>query len=143
MSLDGGQDIEVEDEESSEDDLDYDGECRFPFQLLLLELTHGMTAGPGFDTSNIGRGRNESEPALDYRMAGVVRRYEAHASKGEGHGEQDERETRFDVEVLASLTERAMRMPTAQDSNFWIVSVYVSPWPFFLAVKHLRMGYGI
>lgn len=127
----GGQDIEVEDEESSEDDLDYDGECRLSFQVLLFDLTHCMIAGQRFDTSSTRRGCNDSEPAgLDFRMANVVRRYEVHASEGEEHGGQEERKTSFDVEALASLTERAMGMPTAQDPNFWIVSVYVSPMVF-------------
>ena len=136
-NLGGGQDFEDEDEESSEDDLDSDGECRFPFKFLLLELTHYMTAGQRFDTCSTTRGSNDSEPAgLDYRMASVVRRYEARASEGErdgrqegetGDGRQEERET----EALASLAERAMeramRMPTTQDPKFWVVSVYVSP----------------
>jgi len=118
VNLGGGQDIEVEDEEFSEDDLDFDDECRLPFQALLLELTNCMTAGQRFDTST-RRGPNDSEPVgLDYRLASVVRRYEAQASEGEGHDRQDE---------LASLAERAMRiMPTAQDPNFWKVCVYVS-----------------
>ncbi|KAF8322378.1 hypothetical protein F5887DRAFT_1087234 [Amanita rubescens] len=99
VNLGGGQDIEVEDEEFSEDDLDFDDE-----------------SGQRFDTST-RRGPNDSEPVgLDYRLASVVRRYEAQASEGEGHDRQDE---------LASLAERAMRiMPTAQDPNFWKVCVY-------------------
>jgi hypothetical protein len=128
MNMGGGQDIEVEDDDSSEDDLDYDGEGRLPFQVLLFDLTRGaMIAGQRSDTSSTRRIRNDSEPAgLDYRMANVVRRYEAHASEDEGHGRQEERETSFDVEALTSLTKRAMRMPTAEDPKFWIVSVYVS-----------------
>lgn len=95
------------------------------FQVLLFDLTHSMIAGLRSDTR---RGHNDSEPAgLDYQMANIVRQYEAHTSEGEGHSRQEEHETSFDIETLASLTECAMRMPTAQDPNFWIVSVYVSP----------------
>jgi hypothetical protein len=134
VRLGGGQDIEVQDEEFSEDDIDFDDECRLPFQALLLELTNGMTAGQRFDTS-MRRGRNDSEPVgLDYRMASVVRRYEAHASDGEGYDRQDE---------LAPLAERAMRMPTVQDPNFWKVCVYVSLWSSGLSCRQLSDNHGI
>ena len=119
MALGGGQDIAVQ-EETSDDDLDYDGECRFSIPVLLLELTCSMTVDQR-------RGHNDSEMAgLDDRMVHVIRQYEAHASEAKSHDRPEEGETASDVEELVALTERAMQMPTAQDPNFWIVRVYVS-----------------
>ncbi|KAF8716481.1 hypothetical protein AX14_012313 [Amanita brunnescens Koide BX004] len=100
VALGGGQDIAVQ-EETSNDDLDYDGEL------------------------DQRRGHNDSETAgLDDRMAHIVRQYEAHASEAKSHDRPEEGETASDVEELVALTERAMRMPTAQDPDFWIVRVY-------------------